>query len=131
VVSLRPFRRYRRLFGDLDALRAQVLSLEPPAAGEPTPFAEATLRLSGPQPGLAPELVDRCRERGWDLVSIRHERLAAGPGEGPPSGRTLVELSPEEVFVRCHEAEYGRPPQDDLLIEFRRLLGELPAAAGG
>jgi exonuclease SbcD len=129
AVALRPYRRYRRLSGDLDALRAQLLSLEPPAAGEPTPFAEATLRLSGPQPGLAPELVEACRVRGWDLVSIRHERRE-GLGQEPAIGRTLVELSPEEVFVRCHQAEYGLPPQDDLLIEFRRLLEELPAGAG-
>lgn len=129
VFPLRPYRRYGRLSGDLDALRAQVLSLEPPSAGEPTPFCEVTLRLEGPQPGLAPELVDRCRERGWDLVSVRHERRAEAGGEGPVVGRTLVELSPEEVFVRCHQAEYGAPPQDDLLIEFRRLLGELPAGA--
>lgn len=129
AVPLRPYRRYLRLAGDLDALRAQVLGLEPPAAGEPTPYCEATLRLTGPQPGLAPELVERCRERGWDLVSIRHERREAAADGAAFAGRTLVELSPEEVFVRCHEAEYGGPPQEDLLIEFRRLLGDLPAGA--
>lgn len=131
AAPLRPFRQYRRLAGDLDAVRAQVLALDPPAAGEPTPYCEATLRLSGPQPGLAPELVEACRVRGWDLVSIRRERAEEGlPGlAAAAAGRALVELSPEEVFTRCHEAEYGAPPREDLLLEFRRLLEELPAGA--
>ena len=129
-VPLLPYRRYFRLAGDLDALRAQVFTLEPPAAGEPTPFCEATLRLAGPQPGLAPELVERCRERGWDLVSVKRERRAETAAPNPPASRTLVELSPEEVFLRCHQAEYNLPPQDDLLIEFRRLLEDVTAGAG-
>jgi len=127
VVPLRPYRRYHRLAGNLDTLRAQVLTLDPPVAGEPTPFCEATIRLEGPQPGLAPELIELCRARGWDLVSVRRE-LHSNPIVGAPLlGRTLVELSPEEVFVKCHEAEYGLPPQDDLLIEFRRLLEDVTA----
>ena len=130
AVPLRPYRRYHRLHGNLDALRAQVLSLDPPAAGEPAPFCEATLQLDGPQPGLAPELVEACRSRGWDLISIRRERREGQPS-APAPGRTLVELSPEEVFVRCHQAEYGTEPRQDLLIEFRRLLEDVTAGSAG
>ena len=107
-----------------------MLSLDPPAAGEPAPFCEATLQLDGPQPGLAPELVEACRSRGWDLISIRRERRE-GQTSAPAPGRTLVELSPEEVFVRCHQAEYGTEPRQDLLIEFRRLLEDVTAGSAG
>lgn len=122
---LRPFRAYRRLAGSVEDVEEQIGELHEPKEGAPTPWCEAVIRLDGPRPGLAPALVDRARERGWSLVSVRIDRCEARPEGETERPLGLHELSPEEVFVARHRAEYGGDPDDELMAEFRSLLEEV------
>ncbi|MEL7059581.1 MAG: exonuclease SbcCD subunit D C-terminal domain-containing protein [Acidobacteriota bacterium] len=135
-LPLVPYREYRRLAGAVDTVRSAVEALDPPADGAPSPWCEVTVRLDGPHPGLARELVELAAARGWALVSVRRERRDVGGGDDVLATEDLTQLDPEDVFRRLHADEYGgEQPDDDLLIEFRRLLeivtggrdpGELP-----
>ena len=125
------FRDYRRLAGDPEELLAEIDGLPRPEGDAPTPWCEAAVRLDGPRPGLAQELVDRARERGWALLSVRREVPDHAPDEEAPelpSG--LQELTPEEVFARRHRQEYGTSPDTELAAEFLRLLQEVTEGAG-
>jgi exonuclease SbcD len=130
-IVLRPWRRYARLHGNVDALRDQVFQLEIAAADAPTPFCEAVLELERPEPGMAQELIEQCKARGWDLVSVRRGRPAAQAEAARHEAFSLQELEPEEVFIRRHELEYGSPPDAELLLDFRALLESVTAADAG
>lgn len=122
-LPMKPFRPYRRLHGKLADVEAAIDALAEADADRPAPWCEAVVDLDGPRPGLAPALVDRCRTRGWNLVSVRRERPAREAARADTGARLgLHELTPEEVFVRRHEDEYGGPPDDELMAEFRSLL---------
>jgi exonuclease SbcD len=128
VVPLRPFRAYRRLRGPAQELRAQILELPEPPPEAATPFCEATVEMAGPEPGLAQDLIELARQRGWALVSVKRERSAL-PDAGPASLVQLHELEPEEIFVKKHQSDFGTEPDDELLLAFRRLLEGLDAEA--
>ncbi|MEM6796379.1 MAG: exonuclease SbcCD subunit D [Acidobacteriota bacterium] len=132
AVDLEPFRSYRRLEGTPAEVREASQNLPLADAAKPTPWCEATLELSGPEPGLARELIDVARDRGWNLVSVKRRPRAEGEEASTPGSRTapapdLRELEPEQVFERCHVAEFGEPPDDELRLEFRSLLEEVTA----
>ena len=125
-LAMRPFRPYRRLHGKLADVEQAIDRLAVAEPDQPTPWCEAVVELDGPRPGLAPALVDRCQARGWNLVSVRRQRPTcerAGLRTTPRLG--LHEVTPEDVFVRRHEDEYGGPPDDELLAEFRSLVESL------
>lgn len=125
-LPMKPFRRYRRLHGTLAAVEEDIEALPEVDSDEPAPWCEAVVDLDGPRPGLAPALVDRCRARGWNLVSVRRERKGLETEREETEVRLgLHELTPEDVFVRRHEAEYGTGPDDELMAEFRSLLESL------
>lgn len=124
-LPMRPFRVYRRIHGDLSRVEGEIEAL-PEASSDATPWCEVLVDLEGPRPGLAPHLVDRCRARGWNLVSVRRQTTPGVIEAGGPSvRRALHELTPEEVFIRRHDEEYGTHPDDELMEEFQSLLESL------
>ncbi|MEM8996020.1 MAG: exonuclease SbcCD subunit D C-terminal domain-containing protein [Acidobacteriota bacterium] len=126
-IPLEPYRDYRRLEGDPAGVRAQVDALPLHGVDGPTPWCEATLDLTRPEPGLARELIDRCRDRGWNLVSVRRRAQPTPAPEAFDARTELRELDPEDVFARRHEAEFGEPPDEELRLEFARLLEDVLA----
>ncbi|MEM1178595.1 MAG: exonuclease SbcCD subunit D C-terminal domain-containing protein, partial [Acidobacteriota bacterium] len=129
-VPLKPFREYRRLEGDPADVRRAVDALPLASPDDPAPWCEATLDLRGPEPGLARELIERSRDRGWNLVSVRRRARQVAPSTTPGERFELRELDPEDVFARRHEAEFGTPPDDAMRLEFSRLLEEVLAEEG-
>lgn len=131
-VPLQPFRVYRRLRGEAEEVRKEIESLPLPERGAATPWCEATIDLEGPKPGLALELSQLARERHWRLISVRRKRSSARAEETPTAARiaSLDELQPEEVFRRLHQTTWNAPPDEEMLLEFRRLLNEVGGRAG-
>lgn len=130
AVELAPFRRYRRLSGAEADLRRILEELDPPGTGDATPWCELTVGLEGPRPGIAEELGELARTRGWEAVSVRRQATGGGTREGwTEEALSLEALGPEEVFRRCHEASFDAPPDAELLVEFRSLLEAVTSPA--
>ena len=62
---------------------------------------------------------------GRIATQLRGTGRALGDGEG----RALVDLTPEEVFLRKWDADHGGAPPDELVGAFRELLRDLDAEA--
>lgn len=130
-IPLEPFRRYLRLEGKPEELEHAIDALERPTADQPAPWCEASVRLEGPRPGIARELGDRCRERGWTLISVRRERPTSTSEPTTVETRDLKELDPEEVFEEMHRQRFDGEPDDALRREFLSLLEEVSHGGDG
>ena len=129
-LPLPVYREYRRLQGDPDALRRQIEDLPeagPEASGTPMPWCEASVVLDGPRPGFAQDLIDRARQRGWNLISVKRKRDADRERRRAQAAEALElkELQPEDVFVERHRQEFGTDPDDELMADFHRLFESL------
>lgn len=131
AVELVPFRRYLRLAGSEADLRRTLEALDPPGAGDATPWCELTVDLEGPRPGVAEELGELAGTRGWEAVSVRRRAAGKRAAESwSEEALSLDALGPEEVFRQCHEASFDAPPDEELLAEFRSLLEAVTSPAG-
>ncbi|MCG8457829.1 MAG: exonuclease SbcCD subunit D C-terminal domain-containing protein [Holophagales bacterium] len=123
TAELEPFRDYHRLAGTVAEVEAAIDALPRPGEGKAVPWCEASVRLDGPRPGLARELVERARERGWSLISIRREQPGGRePGAAAEAAPELHELDPLDVFTELHRRRFDAEPEEDLRLEFLRLL---------
>lgn len=106
-----------------DVLR-QLASL-PAATGprESWPFLEVRVRLERPEPTLRQAVEEALRDKGVRLAAI----LTSMSGTGDALGDVepvldLRELEIETVFLRCWEARYADPPDDEVLSIFHTLV---------
>ena len=140
-LPLPVYREYRRLLGSPEELREQIEALPEPVAGlptpqptraQPTPWCEASVILDGPRPGFAQDLMDRARQKGWNLISVKRKRDKDQKTRAAEAAQALElkELKPEEVFLERHRQEFGVDPDEELLTEFRNLLQEVTTGTG-
>jgi len=110
----------------LRAIRELPAADATPLAGQP--FVELAVLLERPEPTLQHQIQDALADRGVRLVKIG--RVLSGssqPLADALSGRTLEDLTPEQVFVERHLREYKEPPSAELLAAFHELVAQAHA----
>ncbi|WP_421682341.1 exonuclease subunit SbcD [Stutzerimonas urumqiensis] len=96
-----------------------------PAVGlfdEALPWLEVRVQLEGPLPDLRQQIERAIEGKACRLVRIASE-YAGRTGE--QDGDVLLGLdrvSPEALFARAWQAEYGNPPDEQALSDFASLL---------
>jgi len=107
-----------RAIRELPALEATALAYQP--------FLEISVRVEKPEPSLQQQIQDALKDRGVRLVRL--SRVLSGnasPLADVARGRTLDELSPEQVFVERHRREHSAPPSAELVTAFGELLAHV------
>ncbi|MGC4000452.1 MAG: exonuclease SbcCD subunit D C-terminal domain-containing protein [Anaeromyxobacter sp.] len=99
-----------------------------PGAG-PRPLLDVCVALEQPEPALRERLEELLEGKAARLARLKTGTPGTGRALGDVEARALAELSPEEVFLRKHEKDFGRAPEPELASLFRRLLEEVEGAA--
>lgn len=104
------------------ALPDAVADEDPDASA--APFLEVRVRLEGPLPGLRQRIEEAVADRHARLVRIGTAYTGSGRplAEGPVAGRTLSDLSPEEVLRERWARDYQGQPDRPLLDAFHEVL---------
>lgn len=93
------------------------------------PFIDIKVSVTGPEPGLAPRILDALDGKALRLVSLKrvHARAQDAATARAPAA-DLDELRPEEVFAQLYTRQYpGDGPPEDLARAFAQLLVETQA----
>ncbi|MNC59266.1 exonuclease subunit SbcD [compost metagenome] len=92
-------------------------------ARERQPWLEVRVQLEQPQPDLRQQIETALDGKGCRLVRIASEYR--GSQEEAPPLVGLDQLSPQELFRRSWQAEYGNEADGQVLQDFLQLLQEV------
>ncbi len=97
------------------------------------PFLEVAVRLESPTPELRRRIEVALRGKPVRLTRVVREGLTQDRWHesAAESDTTLDELSPEAVFVSCHETKHHNSPSEALLKAFQEILADVENPADG
>jgi exonuclease SbcD len=91
------------------------------------PLLEVEVRAERPEPTLRQRLEEALRGKEARLARVGLVLTGDGASLGDREGRTLRELSPEEVFRARWQKDHAGAPPADLLAEFHAVLAAVEA----
>ena len=92
------------------------------------PWLEVRVCLDEPQPDLRQQVETALQGKAVRLVRIAAEYAGANRGEGETDNEQLInldQLSPQELFSRAWQDNYGNPVDEATLNDFALLLQEV------
>ncbi|KIH84263.1 Exonuclease SbcD [Pseudomonas batumici] len=92
------------------------------------PWLEVRVRLDEPQPDLRQQVESALQGKAVRLVRIAAEYAGAGTAEDETDNDRLInldQLSPQELFSRAWQDNYGNPVDEPTLNDFALLLQEV------
>lgn len=123
-INLPVSRRYARLQGDADAVRAQIRALPPPNTDELEPFCDVQIVLPQEDPSIVREIEDLIAERKWRHIAIRRIRPATTTAQTTQTTGDHIDLQqmePTQIFSQVLNAQ-GVAMTAELDEDFRALL---------
>lgn len=111
----------------LDEVLARLTALPVPdllASVVQHPWLEVRVVLDEPQPELRTQIEQALAGKAARLVRIAVEYQGRGVNQQGPALEQLEQLSPEQVFSRAWEEQYGSAVDGDTLEDFLLLLQE-------
>lgn len=111
----------------LDEVLARLTALPAPdllASVVQHPWLEVRVVLDEPQPELRTQIEQALAGKAARLVRIAVEYQGRGTAQEGPALEQLEQLSPEQVFSRAWEEQYGSAVDADTLQDFLLLLQE-------
>ncbi|MNL19989.1 exonuclease subunit SbcD [compost metagenome] len=92
------------------------------------PWLEVRVRLDEPQPDLRNQIETTLQGKAVRLVRIAAEYAGNGNRDGADEGGTLIELdqlTPQELFRRAWQDNYGSEVDEQTLKDFAELLQDV------
>jgi exonuclease SbcD len=92
------------------------------------PWLEVRVRLDEPQPDLRQQVETALQGKAVRLVRIAAEYAGSGSREGADAGSALIELdqlTPQELFSRAWQDNYGSEVDEQTLKDFAELLQDV------
>ncbi|MNQ97158.1 hypothetical protein D3C85_1127900 [compost metagenome] len=92
------------------------------------PWLEVRVRLDEPQPDLRNQVETALQGKAVRLVRIAAEYAGNGGRDGADEGSTLIELdqlTPQELFSRAWQDNYGSEVDEQTLKDFAELLQDV------
>jgi exonuclease SbcD len=92
------------------------------------PWLEVRVRLDEPQPDLRHQVETALQGKAVRLVRIAAEYAGNGSRDGVEDGATLIELdqlTPQELFSRAWQDNYGSEVDEQTLRDFAELLQDV------
>lgn len=123
-IPLPIIRRYARLQGDADAVRAQIRSLSPPNPDELEPFCDVQVVMPQEDPSIVREIEDLIANRNWRHIAIRRIRPTTDTTQATHNTANHIDLQqmePTQVFSQVLIAQ-GVAMTAELDEDFRALL---------
>jgi len=88
------------------------------------PWLEVRVQLDAPQPDLRARVEAALEGKAARLVRIAVDYQGSGRREGDVALEQLEQLTPEQVFSRAWEEQYGSAVDEPTLADFLLLLQE-------
>ena len=92
------------------------------------PWLEVRVRLDEPQPDLRNQVETALQGKAVRLVRIAAEYAGSGSRDGVDDGAALIELdqlTPQELFSRAWQDNYGSEVYEQTLKDFAELLQDV------
>nr|WP_286009783.1 exonuclease SbcCD subunit D C-terminal domain-containing protein [Salinicola sp. S1-1-2] len=113
--------------GDLEAVEATIATLEidPELPRERWPWLEVRVELETPRPDLRARIEAAIADKPLRLLRIHSRYPNADTTDTEHTDADLDTLTPQEVFTRTWQSQYGENPPDAVMRDFASLLQQV------